>query len=443
MTLLPCAFEAMLGVVTAHIQANGQLLQANAGFLRLLAQPAAVTNQVDVARFFIQPDFASLLKLCPADTQASSMNAAPVYSGLLTFGDFSGKTRSLQARVWVGADGLQLQAEFDIAALEQLNEGVLALNRAHAQVQVELVQSNFRLKQSSQQLQQANVELSAANARLAQTQMQLLQAEKLASIGLLAAGVAHEINNPAGFITSNISTLKRYVGHLLQMVAAHEAALAEVSNAGGQRLALEALKTGLDWAYLKEDVLALLDESQQGLARITRIVRALNDFACIDRAEVWQANDLHQSIDSALGVLGQQLKPGCDIRKEFGPLPLVQCVLPELNLVFLNLLRNAAQAIEAGGQILIRTGQQDGQVWVDVVDTGPGLSAAQCVHIFDPFFTTRAPGQGLGLGLSVAYGIVARHHGRIEVRSVPGQGAVFRVWLPVLQPTAHCESPGC
>ena len=427
MISFPPELAPLLGLVTASVSASGVLLQANAGFLRLIETAGAEPVGQPVAPFFIQPDFASLLKL-PVNEHGE------IYAGLLTLGDYAGKTRTLRARVWHAGEQLQLLADFDITELEHVNDTVLELNRSYAQAQLELAQTNFKLKQSAAALQQSNAELKATNTRLALAQSQLLQSEKLASIGLLAAGVAHEINNPIGFVNANFSTLKRYVANCLEIIAAYEAAQTFVGNVQLKMNSITVLKSKMDWAFIKDDVLPLLDESQEGLDRVKRIVLALNDFARTDQADVWRTDDIHQGIESTLSVFWSQIKHRCELRKEFGDLPAVECVQFKLNQVWLNLLQNAAQAIEGQGLITIRTGRDGEEVWVEVTDNGQGIAVADLPHIFDPFFTTKPLGQGTGLGLSVAYGIVQQHHGRIEVRSEPGRGAAFRVWLPMAQP---------
>lgn len=423
----------LLGLVTASVDTNGIVLQANAGFRRLIDSSGPAPEGQSVARFFIQPDFAHLLTMAGSES-------GEIYAGLLTLGDYAGKTRTLKARVWRAGEQLHLLAEFDIAELEHVTDTVLALNRSYAQAQLELAQTNFKLKQSAAALLQSNTELQATNARLALAQSQLLQAEKLASVGLLAAGVAHEINNPIGFVNANFSTLKGYVTNCLEIISAYEAAPTVVGDVPLPLNAIAALKREMDWPFIRDDVLPLLDESQQGLDRVKRIVLALNDFARTDQADVWRAADIHLGIESTLSVFWSQIKHRCELRKEFGELPAVVCVPFKLNQVWLNLLQNAAQAIEGRGLITLRTGCEGDEVWVEVSDNGQGIAAADRAHIFDPFFTTKPVGQGTGLGLSVSYGIVNQHHGRIEVKSEPGRGATFRVWLPVSQPTARCES---
>ena len=278
------------------------------------------------------------------------------------------------------------------------------------------------------------------NQQLEDAHNQLLQSEKLAAIGLLAAGVAHEINNPIGFVNSNLGTLNRHVTDLLTIIAAYETAAASDEPALASRFQhANNLKDELELDYLKTDILALLAESQEGLVRVKKIVQSMKDFSRIERREACRADDLHQGIEATLNVVWNALKYKCEVRKEYGDLPLVECVLSELNQVFMNLLVNASHAIEERGVVSIRTGLGEEEVWVEIADSGKGIAPENLSRIFDPFYTTKPVGQGTGLGLSLSYGIVEKHHGRIEVTSELGKGTTFRVWLPIHQPVGQCK----
>jgi two-component system NtrC family sensor kinase len=263
--------------------------------------------------------------------------------------------------------------------------------------------------------------------QLAQVHGQLLQSEKLASVGQLAAGMAHEINNPVGFVNANLGTLRAYVADLLEALAAYEAVEGELG--ADSRAALAELKRRIDLPYLRGDIASLLGESLDGLRRVKRIVQDLKDFALVDETELQWAN-LEDALDSAVNVVHGQLKFKGELRREYAAIPAVECRPLRLNQVFLNLLRNAADAAGEHGRITLRTGRDDGQVWVEVEDNGAGIRQEHLDRLFDPFFTTKPVGSGTGLGLSMAYGIVKTHGGRIEVRSEPGRGAAFRVVLP-------------
>lgn len=274
-------------------------------------------------------------------------------------------------------------------------------------------------------------ELQTLNARLNQAQDKLMQSERLASIGQLAAGVAHEINNPIGFIFSNFTSLEGYLQDLFKMLDAYEGATSHITD-GAVAQRVKALYEELDIAYLKDDIPQLMTESRDGIQRVRKIVQDLKDFSRVDAPQTWEWVQLHKGIDSTLNIVNNEIKYKADVVKDYATLPDVHCLPSELNQVFMNLLVNAAQAIQGErGTITIRTGHTADTVWVEVADTGSGISPEHLTHIFDPFFTTKPVGQGTGLGLSLSYGIIQKHQGRITVQSEPGQGTCFRITLPV------------
>ncbi|MDD5330874.1 MAG: bacteriohemerythrin, partial [Sulfuricella sp.] len=282
-------------------------------------------------------------------------------------------------------------------------------------------------KQSERQLQQSHEELKALNGKLADAQGQLLQSEKLASIGQLAAGVAHEINNPIGFVNSNLGTMGNYLESLFKLVESFESVAASAREKGVSTQSVEQVKKAIDYEFLKEDLDSLLKESRDGVQRVRRIVQDLKDFSHVDEAE-WQWADINRGIESTLNVAWPEIKYKAEVEKDYGVLPEILCLPQQLNQVFMNILVNAAQAIDGQGKITIRTAAADGGVCTTFSDTGKGMPADVVKRIFDPFFTTKPIGKGTGLGLSLAYGIVQKHKGRIEVDSEPGKGTTFRVW---------------
>ncbi|NMF86915.1 ATP-binding protein [Aromatoleum petrolei] len=299
-----------------------------------------------------------------------------------------------------------------------------------------------RVRERTAELERANATLQAEKRhqetlirKLETAQNQLLQSEKMASIGQLAAGVAHEINNPVGFVNSNLGTLQRYSEDLLRLLAAYEGA--EGSLNAAQQADIARVKEDIDAAYLRDDIGDLLRESLDGLQRVRRIVQDLKDFSHVGKGERELAN-LEAGLESTLNVVWHELKYKADVVKEYGKLPELECIPSQLNQVFMNLLVNAAHAIETHGRITLRTGFDDDFVWVEVEDTGKGIRPEHLSRIFDPFFTTKEVGKGTGLGLSLSYGIVKRHQGHIEVTSELGKGAVFRVVLP-RHPAAETE----
>ncbi|OHC72754.1 MAG: ATPase [Rhodocyclales bacterium RIFCSPLOWO2_02_FULL_63_24] len=290
-----------------------------------------------------------------------------------------------------------------------------------------------------QQLEERARELRAANDALETSHLQLLQSEKMASIGQLAAGVAHEINNPVGFVLSNLGSLAHYLDDFLEVLSAYERLEAELPPSLPGLSALRALKARVDLGYLRRDVLLLLQESHDGCTRVRDIVQDLKDFSRAGGAEVWQAANVEAGLDSTLNITANELKYKAELVKEFAGVPDIECLPSQLNQVFLNLIVNAAQAIEQGGKVWVRTGREGDAIWVEVADDGRGIPAENLGRIFDPFFTTKPVGQGTGLGLALSYGIVRKHNGRIEVDSKPGCGSRFRVWLPIRQVAAGTE----
>ena len=294
--------------------------------------------------------------------------------------------------------------------------------------------SDVQIRAIVGELLQANRELKVLNSKLSDAKNKLIQSEKLASIGQLAAGVAHEINNPIGFIFSNFGTLEQYLQDLFQMLAAYEEAEASMQDAEALSR-IRQLREDLEIEYLKEDIPNLMRESRDGVQRVRKIVQDLKDFSRVDARQEWESVNLHHGIDSTLNIVNNEIKYKADVVKQYGDLPEVQCLPSELNQVFMNLLVNAAHAItKERGTITIRTGAEAGEAWVEVADDGAGIAAENLQRIFDPFFTTKPVGQGTGLGLSLSYGIVQKHGGRMEVTSEIGQGTTFRVTIPVERP---------
>ena len=276
-------------------------------------------------------------------------------------------------------------------------------------------------------------ELSRVNAQLEDAHNQLVQADKMASIGQLAAGVAHEINNPIGYVHSNLGSLDSYIDDVFRVVDAYAAvdaaALDPAIFAPVRRLRQE-----LDIDFLKEDARALMAETREGLSRVKKIVLDLKSFSHPGGEGEWEYVDLRECLDSTLGICNNEIKYKAQVLKQYGALPEVRCLRSQLNQVFLNLLVNAGQAIEAKGTITVTTRLQGTDAVVEISDTGSGILPEHISKVFDPFFTTKPVGKGTGLGLSLSYSMVQKHGGRIEVESQPGVGTTFRVILPVQGP---------
>ncbi len=269
-------------------------------------------------------------------------------------------------------------------------------------------------------------------AQLEAAQAQLLQSEKMASIGQLAAGVAHEINNPIGFVTSNIATLRSYTETMIGVIDRYSASMAALELPAEARQKIDALIDQNEWLYLKKDAQDLIDESMDGLGRVKDIVGALRDFSHAGTS-VREYADVHASIDNALRIVANTLRDKIDIIKEFGDLKPIRCMPSQLAQVFMNLLVNAAHAMTDKGTVRITTKMDNNWVNVQVADNGQGIAPEHLPHIFEPFFTTKAIGVGTGLGLSVTYNIITAHGGKVSVVSAVGSGTTFTLQLPVDQ----------
>ncbi|WP_332750532.1 PAS domain S-box protein [Hydrogenophaga sp.] len=295
-----------------------------------------------------------------------------------------------------------------------------------------MMQDRSDIRFAQEQLQVRIDELAAMNHQLDEAQKQLLQQDKMASIGQLAAGVAHEINNPIGFVSSNLNTLRQYVEGLLGLSSACDAALAAPNDATVVA-ALTQKRVEVEIDFLREDLPLLLDECAEGLGRVKKIVQDLKDFSRVDHSD-WQESDLNVGLESTLNVVRHEVKYKADVIKKLAPLPAIMCLDGQLNQVFMNLIVNAAHSIAAKGTITLSSGVDQGWVWVQVEDTGCGMSAEVQRRIFEPFFTTKDVGKGTGLGMSLSFSIVQKHRGSIQVRSAVGEGTAIRVWLPVEGP---------
>ena len=308
-----------------------------------------------------------------------------------------------------------------------------------------LLDSQARLEQEvaarTQELLRRNEELTLANDKLVRMRQQLVQAEKLASIGQLAAGVAHEINNPIGYVHSNLGSLDKYLADLFRLLDAYEAAeLAMANTAEAERL--RHLRDAVELRYLRDDVPELMRECQEGISRVRKIVQDLKDFSRVDNRDQFEPADLHHGLDSTLTIVNNEIKYKADVVKRYGQLPPIDCLASQLNQVFMNLLVNAAQAMgDQRGTITVTTGVEGDSVWVEIADTGCGIPADKIDRIFDPFYTTKPVGKGTGLGLSLSYGIVQNHGGSLTVCSEPGVGTTFRIRLPIHQPAATPTAP--
>lgn len=282
-------------------------------------------------------------------------------------------------------------------------------------------------------VQQRTAELEAANQKLQKAQSQLILAEKMASLGQLSAGIAHEINNPIGYIHSNLDSLKDYIDDLMSLFNEYQQ-LDDAITDPQARARLQQLQTRINLPFLLSDVQQLITDSLQGARQVRQIINDLRAFSHHPQHQQWDQLDLNDCIKSTLNIVKAELRYKVDVHLTLEEdLPPVQCIPTQIYQVMTNLLVNAAQAIAERGDIFITTRSRPHQAEVVIRDNGCGIDSEVIHKIFDPFFTTKGVNQGTGLGLYVSYSIVEGHHGNIEVDSRPGQGCTFRIRLPFQQ----------
>ena len=283
-------------------------------------------------------------------------------------------------------------------------------------------------KRYKKDLERRNRELASQKAELERLQAKLVQSEKMASIGQLAGGVAHELNNPAGFIYSNMESLAQYSSNLSRLLSAYDR-MALSRDCGSE---VDTIKREIRYETVLPELSSIVEDCQEGARRIRDIVLNLRTFSRLDEAELKRV-DIHAGIEATIRLLSQYFNSNrIALQRDYGDLPLVECFAGQLNQVWMNLLTNAAQAIGKDiGEVRIETGRRDRMAIVRISDTGSGIASEHLEKIFDPFFTTKSVGEGTGLGLSITYGIIAGHGGSITVESTPGKGTTFTTLIPL------------
>jgi len=314
-----------------------------------------------------------------------------------------------------------IDGELDVMAKDEIGDLSASFNAMTASLR----DARDRIEAQQYSLEVANVELESKNSdledalmQLRDAQQQLVMREKMASLGNLVAGVAHEINNPVGAVKSAADTTARSISLINRSLEEHE----RVDELQGN----ERFQTALDILQTNNDITVTASD------RIAEIVRSLKSFARLDEAE-FQKADLHEGLDSTLTLLHHRFKNRITVDKRYGDLPAVECYPNQLNQVFMNLLSNAEQAIDGEGTITVATERRDNEVVVTIGDDGKGIQAEELKRIFDPGFTTKGVGVGTGLGLSISYNIVEKHRGRIAAKSDPGGGTQITITLPIGQ----------
>ena len=322
---------------------------------------------------------------------------------------------SIKALVWVAQD-ITPRRKMELSLKKALGNA--------RKLAVDLEQQNTQLTTNKAEREKAYADLHAS-------QNIILQQEKMASIGQLAAGVAHEVNNPIGFITSNLNSMGKYLEKLTTFIEAQDRAADSLAD-GPLKEEVKALRKKLKLDYLLQDSNDLIKESLDGAERVRKIVQGLKSFSRTDQSDQAMAN-LNECIDSTVNLVWNELKYKATLHRDYGQLPQIHCYPQKLNQVFMNLLVNAAHAIEKQGEITIKTRHENDRIRIWVTDTGCGIPPENLQKIFEPFFTTKEVGKGTGLGMSIAFEIVKQHQGTIFVTSEVGQGTTFMIDLPLVE----------
>jgi signal transduction histidine kinase len=294
-----------------------------------------------------------------------------------------------------------------------------------------------KVTERTQELRASNDELNKTLKDLKEAEMQLVESEKMASLGQLTAGIAHEINNPINFVTSNVKPLKRDVEMVIEMLNQIEGISLSDGTLDDKKQQIEDLKQEYDYDYLKTEIDYLINGINEGSSRTAEIVKGLRIFSRLDEDDLKRA-DINEGIDSTLVIVNNQLDNRIEIIKQYAELPLVECYPGKLNQVFMNMISNALYAIKAryqeekGGALTISTSANDKHVLISIKDNGTGMSEETKKKLFEPFFTTKDVGEGTGLGLSIAYNTIVKHNGRITVNSEVGIGTEFIIEIPII-----------
>ncbi|WP_238625339.1 sensor histidine kinase [Aggregatilinea lenta] len=398
------AKDGMALVVGVFDLPSGRLVYSNAGLRFLLGMDEGDDPPLD--RFAV-PAFAQL--------QASDVEMGRIFEGWLTFGGPGVPHRSVRGFVERRGDQILVLGEHDVEELERINREITALNGEITNLQRELA-----LRKSA---------LEATLDELRETQMMLVHASKMNALGQVVAGVAHEINNPVSFVNSNLYSLRTAANDVRSAYTELEA-LIDAEGTDAQRARMVEIRQQADLDFLFPDLDDLLGGSIQGLARVKRIVEDLRAFSRLDEAEFKEV-DLADNIHSTLAIAQPELRDRVAVELDLDALPRIKCYPAELNQVFMNLIVNAAQAIERAGTLRIRGWDEGRRIVLQFVDTGGGMTPDVMEKLFVPFFTTKPVGSGTGLGLALAYKIIVdHHHGTITADSTPGQGSTFTITLP-------------
>ncbi|MFQ5603742.1 MAG: sensor histidine kinase [bacterium] len=311
--------------------------------------------------------------------------------------------------------------ELDIQSKDEIG----TLSRTFRHLLLNLQKANAELTQRTKEIEQAYKELK-------ETQVQLIQSEKMAALGQLTAGIAHEVNNPMNFVTGNLNLLEDHLKDVKRLLKAYE----QIKFDEKERKQILALKSQIDFENIIKDLDVIITDCKTGANRTIEIVKELRNFSRLDRGAI-QFIDINSCIDTILKLLQPNYKDRIQIKKDYGDLPKYECYSGLLDQVFMNLIMNSIQAIEGQGNIIIQTSKNESKIRINISDNGKGIPREISAKIFDPFFTTKEIGKGTGLGLSISYRIVQQHGGTITFESEPGKGTCMHIQLPIKGVTDH------
>jgi signal transduction histidine kinase len=286
------------------------------------------------------------------------------------------------------------------------------------------------ISQKNEQLNLQKEELRETLENLKQSQFHLIQSEKMASLGQLVAGIAHEINNPVTFISAGVDSLKTNLEEVNQVLDIYHRITSD--NVNEKLEEIEKLKDKIEYKKTTGEIINLIDSIKTGTERTTEIIKGLRSFSRLDE-DILKVADIHENLNSTLILLRNKYKGRIEVEKYYEDIPQIECYPGQLNQVFMNILSNAIDAIEDKGIITIRTSKSNGSIQISIRDTGKGINENKKTKIFEPFFTTKEVGQGTGLGLSISHGIIEKHMGSIKVKSEVGKGSEFIISLPIKQ----------
>ena len=289
-------------------------------------------------------------------------------------------------------------------------------------------------KKIENEIRAKNEELEKNLARIKEMHIQLVMSEKMASLGEITAGVAHEIKNPLNFITGTIEPLKRDISDLLEVLEKYESVIADL-HLQEAFYEVDSFKSEIEFDFLLSEIHKLMEGISEGANRTKEIVKSLGSFSR-KGDDKFVMHNIHEGIDSTLILLGNKIKNKITIHKEYGDTPEIECLPDRLNQVFMNILSNAIQAIDENGEIFIKTKSEGSNVIIQIRDSGKGMTDEVQKRVFEPFYTTKGMGKGTGLGLSISYSIVEQHNGKIDISSEPSKGTEFIITLPVQQKAA-------